>query len=277
MNETSEHCDMIADYWPDDAPFPVGYHVTVPCMAADTGYRSFDNVFAIDDDGNMIFMEDQTRDMDKIDSHFGAGGLCRTSNFGFNMYVTNTMRICTRNRTDDNMDIHVPMTPKDPNAVFEDEVCSTDSDQLQWSRGAAGATPTKYDPLMTRVGTVPFFPSRDAEVYPEYYTGAYTIGQVEDMQKQGWGGGCEDFELPVCVNSTTDCPLDYRCLGGVCMSPDVQCISHDTCQSGTMCSGDGRCLQPMIVVYNNHNTSASFRVHTTGCGKDTSYSMLGVI
>ena len=69
MNESSLYCDMIADYWPEEADFPVGYHVTVPCMASDTGYRSFDNVFSMDDMGDLVYTEDQTRDATKVDPH----------------------------------------------------------------------------------------------------------------------------------------------------------------------------------------------------------------
>lgn len=46
--ESTEFCDGIADWWPEDWTKPVGYHVTVPCSKDDTGYRLFDAAFAVD-------------------------------------------------------------------------------------------------------------------------------------------------------------------------------------------------------------------------------------
>ena len=270
MNESSHYCDMIADYWPDDVVFPVGYHVTVPCMAEDTGYRSFDNIFAADDDDSMVFMEDQTRDIDKIDSLFGAGGLCRSTNFGFNMYKTNTMKICTRTRVDDNVDIHVPKPTGDDSDIFDSEYCSAQATDLPWG----SAENSYYDPLMYAVGTVPFLPDADAPEYPYTASAGYVMGPVEDVDSNHWGDGCADFDLPYCIDSS-DCADGYNCISGVCMHEKVECINHKMCtQADTMCSGDGRCVPAKVVVFNSLSENASFKVHTTSCS-DTSYSMLG--
>ena len=279
MNASSMYCDMISDYWPDDASHPVGYHVTVPCMAEDTGYRSFDHAFAMDESGNLVYMEDQTRDLNKVDSHFGEGGLCRASNFGFNMFKTNTMRVCTRVRgNDDYVDIHVPGVASE--APFFDEVCAEDASELPWGDGSVQKEGW-YDPLMYNVGTFPFLPGEGAEYYPDPLTlglrAPYKVGPVHGMLNgEGWGGGCSDFNLSTCTNSTTDCPPGFRCLRGVCMDQRVECVSHEDCSGvGKMCSGVGRCLSPVISVLNALNVSSSFRAHTNKCGAGTSYSMLG--
>ena len=247
LSESGLYCDMIADYWPDDAVFPVGYHVTVPCMASDTSFRSFDNVFAMDDDGDLVYMEDQTRDMDKVDSHFGAGGLCRASNFGFNMYATNTMRVCTRVRSDDDdVDIHVPTPLAKAGYYFEDEVCGADASDLPWGVDESNGHDI-YDPLMFYVGTVPVFPDADASRYPDTDATAYVIGPVQLMTGEGWGDGCEDFQLPRCTESSTDCAPGFNCMqvsmgvweGGVCV---LRCCISDIlfgCLAGRMYAPPG--------------------------------------
>jgi hypothetical protein len=46
--DSTDFCDGIADWWPEDWTKPVGYHVTVPCSKDDTGYKVFDAAFAVD-------------------------------------------------------------------------------------------------------------------------------------------------------------------------------------------------------------------------------------
>lgn len=51
---STDFCDGIADWWPEDWTKPVGYHVTVPCSKDEAGYRVFDAAFAVDrNDGTM--------------------------------------------------------------------------------------------------------------------------------------------------------------------------------------------------------------------------------
>ena len=95
MADNGEFCDMIGDYWPDDWDYPVGYHVTVPCDQADTAYRSFVQSFGLASDASgepvLQYQHDLLRDVASVDTNFGAGGLCRTGNFGQDMAGSNTM------------------------------------------------------------------------------------------------------------------------------------------------------------------------------------------
>jgi hypothetical protein len=275
MNETGLFCDMIADYWPDEAVFPVGYHATVPCDQEDAGYRTFDNVFAqeSDDFGNprMAYMEDQTRDGDLVDSHFGAGGLCRGTNFGFDMYETNTMRVCTRVSQGENVDVHVPKGPNDPGELGLPR-CSASSLDLPWGDERYY---DYYDAAFFSVGTVPNLPSEGASAYPEAADRYMRIGPQHEMETGRWGGDCQDFEIPYCGPNWL-CPDGYTCKGaGVCQHAAVECTRHSDCGvGGKMCSGLGTCVTPKVTVENDLGVNASFRAHATECAGE-SFSMRG--
>ena len=265
MNETSEFCDMISDYWPDEGQFPVGYHVTTPCDASETAYRSFDNVFSREaDEGGewMVYTEDETRDRELVDSHFGAGGLCRGTNFGFDMYETNTMRVCTRTATGEEVDMHVPMGGNEPGALGPPR-CSLRSSEVPWDDSAAFG-----------VGTIPNLPHTTDRAYPSSAQLLMHMGPRGAMGREGWGADCQDFAMPNC-SAGWRCPSGYECMeGGVCQHRSVECVQHDDCPGERMCSGTGLCVQPKVTVLNEQQGGVSVRAHTGECAGE-SFSMRG--
>ena len=261
MQDNSVFCDFISDYWPDDSIFPVGFHVSLACMKEDIAFRSFDNVFAMDPiDAVLWFMEDQTRDVDLIASNFGAGGLCRLTNFGFDMYETNTMRLCTKTQSDDNIDVLVPRG-KPQSWATNYMQCSNSSKDVPWTMGPGNLY---YDASLYSVGTVPNMPT-GGEVYPQqgYF---FSIGNTYT----GWGEFCEDMTPDPC-----NCASGFYCIQGVCMDNSVQCISHQDCTGNNMCNGVGQCVSASVNVWNNDTDDVEFRIHSANCGKDPSFSMLG--
>lgn len=275
MNQSAAYCDMVADYWPEDAVFPVGYHVTTPCHKDDAGYRSFDNVFALEQDsaGNprFAYLEDQTRDADMVDSHYGAGGLCRSTTFGFDMFETNTMRVCTRVSDAEDVDVHVPRGQFSGNQLGLAR-CSGSSSELPW---AGEAYYDYYDSVFFNVGTVPNMPSASATTYPESADRYMFMGPQADMEASGWGDSCYDFVIPNCSQGKWQCPTGFVCRPpGVCQHPSVQCVRHSDCAGGKMCNGLGICETPMVSFENDLGEDVSFRAHTTECAGE-SFSMLG--
>lgn len=87
----TRHCDMMQDWWPDHYKYPMAYHPTAPCSKSDTSYKTFDRSFTYYDDGTthhkMVYEPLSMRDMDYVHTHFGAEGLCRTSNVELDMQV----------------------------------------------------------------------------------------------------------------------------------------------------------------------------------------------
>lgn len=131
-----------ADWWPEDWTEPVGYHATIPCKKEETGYRVFDNVFAIDrglnDDSVVVikYMHSMLRDQEAYHNRFGTAGFCRSGSYSSPQYMTNTMRICTKDAVDVSYDATVPVKPKwnDPSKKYsDDEYCSTSSEDVPWS------------------------------------------------------------------------------------------------------------------------------------------------
>ena len=282
--ETATFCDMVADYWPDEAVYPIGYHPTLPSDAGDRAYRGFDNVFALDSNGNMVYYEDQTRFASHVDSSVNAGGLCRSAQFGFDMSDANTIRVCTSVASNlEQTDIHVPRRTNIPTPVFETATCSQLSTDLPWT--SLSDDYNYYDPGFYTVGTVPNMPPQasTSSTYPADPTSLWPTGPLKKLQTQGWGDACSDVLLPNCA-SNADCPSQFYCKqtlqGGVCLDPGVDCTSHEDCYpSGKMCTGEGVCAFPMVSVLNTlstENTSAStaFRAFTTECS-GTASSMKG--
>lgn len=276
MSEKSVFCDFISDYWPDESVFPVGYHVTCPCMKQDIGYRSFDNVFALDSESDaenvfLRYLEDQTRDVNTMDANFGSSGLCRTTNFGYDMYEVNTMRICTRTAQDNIADVFVPRKNASVNRkqIFDMYECSTSSRDIPWS---SSQDYSYYDASLFSVGTVPNLPFVEA-TYPE--TDRFFLpGNVAVIEREGWGETCSDIPLQDCVTSN-DCATGFVCKSNVCLSVVVECVSHSDCRGNLMCSGVGKCVDPKISVWNSDADASEFKMQSPDCGKDTSYSMVG--
>lgn len=139
----TRHCDMMVDWYPEHFEYPVAYHPTAPCSKADTAYRTFDRSFSYDYNTHAMYFEPLSmRDPDYVHTHFGAEGLCRTSNIGLDMQEVNTARVCTR----------VPLTgytgdPSVPTVnagtqpivpletIYSSEKCGDTSRDVPWYKG----------------------------------------------------------------------------------------------------------------------------------------------
>ena len=130
----------LADWWPEDWTQPVGYHATLPCRKEEAGYRVFDNVFAIDrssDDMVVVrYMHSMVRDQEAYHSRLGTAGLCRTGTYNASQYVTNTMRVCTKDAFSVEYDATVPIKPRwnSPDKMYSDEeFCADTEKDVPWS------------------------------------------------------------------------------------------------------------------------------------------------
>lgn len=288
MNATGLHCDMLTDWWPERETLPVGYHATTPCGSAETGYRSFDSAFAVERSTagqytvvKMVYQHDLTRDATRIDTHLGAGGVCRLSNLGMPFYQTNTMQVCTRQLLGDGtLDPAIPVQDAGGagDKAYGPESCSADSADVPWySMG------TRQDSALHSVGTVPNMPDPLADTtYPAEDT-FFGVGPksriLQDLYAggTGWGDGCSDYAIKECSTSA-DCPLNYNCLTSarVCMSDDFlslqHCYRHDMCPEGFLCSGVGQCVQGYVVVLNALNDTMEVPVFSEQCDESTSNS-----
>jgi hypothetical protein len=288
MSTTGLHCDMLTDWWPEQETLPVGYHATVPCDSAETGYKTFDSAFAVErsTEGQytvvkMVYQHDLTRDASKIDTHLGAGGVCRQSNVGMPFYQTNSMQVCTRQLLDDGtLDPAIPVHQLGgaDDIAYGPESCSSDSADLPWH-----ALQLRQDSALHSVGTVPNMPNPATDTtYPAtntFFGVGPKINIEDDLDSggNGWGEECSDYAIREC-SSNADCPLDYNCLASakVCISDDFlslsHCYRHDMCPEGMMCSGVGKCVQGYVVIHNTLNGTIEAPIYSEQCDETTSNS-----
>ena len=285
MSENSQFCDGVLDWWPDEWDYPVGYHVTVPCDAGETAYRSFAQAFALDEEaGALVYQHDLLRDAGLADSHFGVGALCRRGNFGMPLYETNNMRYCTSLPAGEGTEEDFTLARVRSTAAVNTWApmkCTPSSRDLPWPDSTQPTVEggDRYDSSLYSVGTVPNMPDETAEHYPSKEEDMVDVGPWQEVVGvKRWGATsnslCQDFKLALC-QTDLGCPSGYACRGrvcsgdrarkctapsdcaqdqtcdGVCMERDtVDCISHSDCAASMMCSGVGKCVQPTLVVHN---------------------------
>ena len=315
MEHCSQDCDMISDWWPDDWDYPIGYHVTVPCEAEDTAYRSFHQAFAytgLGADGipELTYEQDTLRDGGLIDQYFGVGGLCRSMNWGVEMFSTNTMRYCTSVLSNEHEDYTIYWQEGEKianSSTWTPWSCTTDAQFLPWPDFSMSSSPNTdtHESTLYSVGTLPNMPIDGDVVYPsDLDSKVYDVGPWQDILKDnGWGRLCGDYRLAKCTTNS-DCPLKYQCRGlfcrnsyiscqtnqdcvsiglesceGVCIEKQIECISHSECKEGRMCTGLGKCVTPVLTVQNKvTNDDFAFQVNAkNNACPDTSrnFSMLG--
>jgi hypothetical protein len=246
----AEFCDSIADWWPHDWTKPVGYHVTVPCDSTQTGYRTFDAAFAIvrgdDVRVTMRYQHNLLRDPYTFQSQYGTTGFCRRGMYGMPQFVTNTMRVCTRDAINVEYDATVPVLPKwnDLDNTYGEEYCSTTPYEVPWTVDDA----TDTHPSMFSTGNTALWRGdvwNDAANYPS----ADRLTELENthpgIPDNSWGESCTDGDLLYC-SSDDDCvgideDVSLECFRNTCIlfreNREV-CYRHEDCQQDDkFCSG----------------------------------------
>ncbi|NBV34022.1 MAG: hypothetical protein EBR81_09610, partial [Proteobacteria bacterium] len=294
MPNVDQFCDMVADWWPDDWDYPIGYHVTYPCD--DIAYRTFHQAFGIDQDaisGETIlrYQHDLLRPAELVDTSY-LGALCRSNVWGFDAYNLNTVRYCTRASNDSLEDYTVYGLDRTVRG-WSEWACAASSASLPWPKGAFS---TDYASSLHSVGTVPNMPAQGDDYYPSTLDAMFAPGPKQDIafDQYGWGQSCSDYGLYTCVD--TDCPAGYQCRGrfcrgtelscrsssatcvcqGVCIEASTQCVKHAECPNGLMCTGLGECVTPTISVENTMDDEFAFQVFSKQCpATSRNFSLLG--
>lgn len=294
-NVTTDFCDGIADWWPEDWTQPVGYHATVPCSKDEAGYRVFDSVFAIDRESSssvviVKYMHSMVRDPEAYHSRFATAGFCRRGNYNHSQYVANTMRVCTRDVENVEYDATVPVAPKflNPQKKFSDaEYCAPDAADVPWSMD----DPDVADPGMFSVGNAPMWRGVIWEADGLYPDGN-RLTELENTSPglrstQSWSSACSSMEKN--VKDVLSCSTDADCVAlpaaaangtrlecfrGICVlnrKDTDTCYSHADCQStNKMCAGDGRCVHSVLQVENALDHDIDFELYSEDCSSSNS-------
>lgn len=268
-SESTQFCDAIHDYWPEEWDSPTGVHPTTPCGSDETAYRSFANSFSIDrrfDPPRMVYRHAALANRSLGTNHYGVVGACRTRTYGLPLQNFNNMRFCTRLDTAARADPAVPVPPKTPPVYNEGEsfrfleACGTSSEDVPWAiENDIWQTAGLILAWPDSTGTVSVWPPNEILKKAINHTAA---------THDGWGAQtCGLPPLQTCA-SDLDCEsielaaqgVNLRCLGGdddvgVCVVTEqfgrvLQCSRHADCGENSMCDGEGKCVQP-VVMFNN--------------------------
>jgi hypothetical protein len=247
----TEFCDNIADWWPEDWTKPVGYHVTVPCNKDQTGYRTFDAAFAVDrGDGDltvvqMKYQHNTVRDSETFHSQYGTAGFCRKGMYGMPQFVTNTMRLCTKDAINVEYDATVPVLPRWTTGAeaYGDEHCSENPYEVPWTVEDKSIA----HPSMLSIGNSPLWRGGAWDTSAQF---PKTDRLVElqnthpGIPDNSWGSSCTDGDLLYCTTDDECQPIgnvELECFRNTCIvkrSTRPSCYRHEDCvDEDRFCSG----------------------------------------
>jgi hypothetical protein len=257
----TEFCDNIADWWPEDWTKPVGYHVTVPCNKDQTGYRTFDAAFAVDrGDGDltvvqMKYQHNTVRDSETFHSQYGTAGFCRKGMYGMPQFVTNTMRLCTKDAINVEYDATVPVLPRWTTGAeaYGDEHCSENPYEVPWTVEDKSIA----HPSMLSIGNSPLWRGGAWDTSAQF---PKTDRLVElqnthpGIPDNSWGSSCTDGDLLYCTTDDECQPIgnvELECFRNTCIvkrSTRPSCYRHEDCvDEDRFCSGFSYPLPSTVV------------------------------
>lgn len=288
-NEDTLFCDLIVDWWPETWDMPVGYHVTVPCSADETGYRVFDESYVLyrsGDGTHSVYQSGTTlRNKTLVQNFVGAAGECTKNNVGMPFVLSNTIRLCTREAADQ------PIVPEDPSMPFRP------LDVHEYGEGACSdepfSTPWDVDTSKTHVASIGLIMGWEGYAsdssYPSSSSRLIDVGprlavpSVIDGAFDPWYG-CAHAPIFRCTVAA-DCVArllprvsnDVRgrvqCRNGVCALSEqdgfvFECSMHSECAArGRMCAGNGRCSKSYVHVINSANTTVDVQLFSDACAR----------
>eukprot|EP00960_Hanusia_phi_P001814 51850-Hanusia_phi.AAC.2 len=284
-----EFCDAVMDYWPSDWVHPNGYHVTTGCKQNETAYRGYDGWMSVGYDpatGQKYLVLDSRRLRNEtlFKNYLGGSGACSAASYGMPMWNTNNARLQTRWQDGQAYDPTQPTPPTTPPGVpnYIESQPAPDWTQVP-TRGAIGdnSMPSSgllyhWWPYMAKVATL--WPmAADGMGYYELPAGATAQ----------WGSECGQLPLKACLNDT-DCGAlngaTLVCLRawsqskgsvgeGVCAlqgTEPLECYQNYHCQGkDQVCSGEGRCVDPYLLMRNRAGYATEMHVHSATCAVES--------
>jgi len=258
-------CDDTLDYLHPDARHPVGYHPTCACTRAQTNMRGFTSWMSSGDEYAWSIDPTRVRDMTQFSSAFGSSHLvCDAAVYGAG-YEMNNLQMQSKWNPNVRADPAVPVAADYASEASMSEVGGMSGDA--WDTPHVPA-PQSDAMFAHSVGIV-----RDWLRYHSDEEGAAEIQDALDAIWPHWPeaasvdtygaepgkpmeAGCSFPSLFRCVRES-DCGESLSCKYydtddsplGICVHPDT-CFRHDHCEGGKLCSGEGVCVLPELVVHN---------------------------
>ena len=262
-------------------------------------YRTFSNQFEYNAAKHaMHYRHSELRDETLMMNHAGASGMCRLNTLAQTLREQNNMRVCTRMRKNAPVDYAVPLLFENSGtSIWTDKMCSTSALHVPWDPN------TTVHARLRSSALLPSWPTDGETNWPSSNSPKLDLGLPADAHVDSWtqGGGtcgmpplyeCESDEH--CSVHTVGLQKDvvFRCMNGVCMVTDtaedaqtaewattdnyVQCTDHSHCKPAgindnditaqtLLCSGEGRCVLPVLEIVNDLEDSVDISWHAKSC------------
>ena len=123
---------------------------------------------------------------------YGTASFCRTGAYGMPQFVTNTMRVCTRDAPGAAYDASVPVKPVYNNTLFDssEELCSESPFDVPWSLEDAKAA--ENPAALFSVGNVPMWDGSPVDsANPIVYPANTYAAQLDNTDPGTWLVCCE--------------------------------------------------------------------------------------
>ena len=299
--DAAASCGGVSDWWPEEWEHPVGFHVTTPCKQERVAYRTFNNQFEYDAAAHaMRYRHSALRDERLLMNNAGASGMCRLNTLGQTLREQNNVRVCTRMRRGVLVDYAVPVLKDSGTEEWTDAQCSTSPHQVPWDPDRTAHA------RLRSVGLLASWPEHGAMTWPSPTSPMMHLGLDADDHADSWTEGGGDCGMPghFSCYSDEDCQVHVlgvsshvvlKCLSSVCVVSKVsdsvdapwatednymQCSSHHDCanpagfdRSDLLCSGEGRCVHPVLEVHNAFGADIDLAWHAKTCDESSMESV----
>jgi len=267
------YCDDLFDYMDTSSHYPVGYHPTCACNLSETRMRGFAAYMFQGDEHDVIIDPVRLRNMTLFSTEFGASHIiCDASAYGANAVPLQQTVLQSKWNGADKVDPAVPVKigkselqamhtiSQQADSVFDTPLVQVD-DFMQHSAGLVRNWLRWYgeDSDINQNTLNELWPHWGWQQEDEF------VGTVSDTSQEL----CSHPLLHTC-NSDEDCATDnvtLVCLRpgdeeeGVCMQKGT-CFRHSHCDADRMCSGEGRCADPYIIIQNERDTEIECQIFT---------------
>jgi hypothetical protein len=256
-------CDDTLDYLHPDARHPVGYHPTCACTRERTNMRGFTSWMSSGDDYAWSIDPTRLRNMTQFSSVFGSSHLvCDAAVYGVGFEMSNLQMQSKWNPTA-RADPAVPIAPDFVSEASMYAVGSMSGDVWDTAHVPSPESDAMFKHSVGIVRDWLRYHSDDDgaheiqmaldEIWPHWTESIDTYGAKPDKPMEP---GCSFPSLLNCVRDS-DCGDSLTCKFydvddsplGICAERDT-CFRHDHCDEDRLCSGEGVCVLPELVIRN---------------------------
>ena len=278
-DDSRAFCGGAPDWFPTDWEHPVGYHVSTQC--SNTAWRTFANHFIYDTQSKTLEYSHSAH-RTNFATHAGGSGLCRLNTYDTPVREQHNVRFCTRILDNERVDYSVPLLEDviTGGQTFGDESCSQSPYDVPWASG------DRTDARFTTSALLTSWPTPD-NVWPSEFLDLGLANRSGPYEWEHGDGACGMPPVFVCV-SNDDCmqnvlktgeriTLEMQCLSGVChvvadsesSESFVQCTAHHHCNEELLCSGEGKCVMPLVELANLGDEEVEFSMFSDACDETT--------